>query len=1008
MNKVLLDYLMRLFAILSTSYPSVFIDNIKQFIRLFLINDFPSDVLNKYILIFDDYVAKYNEESKSANKIIFLESEIREIVKQINKEIPKKLRILILIRLILFEKFITKYTTTNKQQGEIAIREIVNMISGFLKIPEVDYFNINSFIFEKPFELSNKQDLLIVGGKKIISTNIPFIEHENLQGQFYFLRIPSVNIILFYYKGSAHFQLNNQVIFSENIYPFLNGSSINGDTIEPIYYNKVLHKYLSDQVQPFQLCVENLHFQFKNSNNGIHDLTFALNAGQMMGIIGKSGVGKSTLLNLLNGTISPQNGSIRINQYQLKENDSKLEGLIGYIPQDDLLVEDLTVFENLFLNSKLCLGNLSTSEITEKVYNLLIELDLFEICNLKVGSPLNKFISGGQRKRLNIALELIREPWILYADEPTSGLSSTDADDIMRLFVEQTIKGRIVVMNIHQPSSENFKLFDQILVLDYEGHPVYFGNPVNSINYFNTKTGSFIRSSDSCNKCGNINHEAIFRILGEKKIDEFGNRIEERKISHKQWHQFFLETVRKKDVSNSEKQTLPKIQFSKPGKLNQFLIFSKRNILSKLANKQYILLAMLVSPILALMLSLLCRSGTDPNSLSETYIFAFNENIPSYLFMSVIVALFVGLIISAEEIYKDRNILKRETFLKLNRNSYLYSKISFLIFLSLIQTLLYVIIGNLVLEIKGMFFIYWLILFSTSCFANAMGLFISSIFNSVVVIYILVPILIVPQLLLSGIVVQYDKLNKYVVSQNYVPPVGDLMASRWAYEALVVSQFRFNAYQKNYFEIEKRESNVKFNLIFVIPELKTALNNIRESDNISNLNKNNIELLKNEIYKLNKNININIKGLNNDNFDKQTWNEINTYLNSLKNKYQIDINKCSLEKDDITHKLLNKYNNNNQAFTDYKNKYHNKNIADIVLNRNNFETFTVYKSKIVRKIEPIYQIPDSKTGRSQFYASSKMIGNLEMNTLIFNFIIIWLMTLFTLIILIVLFKRKIF
>jgi amino acid transporter len=157
--------------------------------------------------------------------------------------------------------------------------------------------------------------------------------------------------------------------------------------------------------------------------------------------------------------------------------------------------------------------------------------------------------------------------------------------------------------------------------------------------------------------------------------------------------------------------------------------------------------------------------------------------------MAVVVALFLGLSISAEEIIKDRKHLKRESFLGLSRNSYLHSKISLLFLISAIQMITFVLIGNFILEIKGMTFHYWLILFTTSCFANMLGLNISSALNSVITIYILIPFILVPELLFSGVIVRYDKLHKSIANPEYVPVIGDIMTSRWAYEALMVHQF---------------------------------------------------------------------------------------------------------------------------------------------------------------------------------------------------------------------------
>jgi len=177
--------------------------------------------------------------------------------------------------------------------------------------------------------------------------------------------------------------------------------------------------------------------------------------------------------------------------------------------------------------------------------------------------------------------------------------------------------------------------------------------------------------------------------------------------------------------------------------------------------------------------------------------------------------------------FRDRKMLKREQFLNLNKTAYLFSKLSLLFFISLIQTVLYVVVGNALLGIDGMFWPYTLVLFTTSCFANTLGLFISSLFNSVVVIYILVPLLIVPQILLSGTIVQYDKLNEKIESEKFVPVIGDMMVSRWAYEALVVTQFKDNKFQKHYFPVEQKISNLKYDLLFVISEAEGALEEIK-------------------------------------------------------------------------------------------------------------------------------------------------------------------------------------
>ena len=215
-----------------------------------------------------------------------------------------------------------------------------------------------------------------------------------------------------------------------------------------------------DKTEEVEFCGRNINFRFPNSDNGMHDLSFTLRNGELLAIMGGSGTGKTTLLSLLNGTLKPQEGSITINGHDISEPEAK--ALIGYVPQDDLLIEELTVYQNLWFTAKLCFEGMNEEQLDKRVMKTLKDLGLDAAKNLKVGSAINKFISGGQRKRLNIALELIREPAVLFLDEPTSGLSSADTEKVINLLKEQTQKGKLIIVNIHQPSSDVYKLFDRL------------------------------------------------------------------------------------------------------------------------------------------------------------------------------------------------------------------------------------------------------------------------------------------------------------------------------------------------------------------------------------------------------------------------------------------------------------------------------------------------------------------------------------------------------------------
>src|SRR5688572_8223068 len=247
--------------------------------------------------------------------------------------------------------------------------------------------------------------------------------------------------------------------------------------------------------------------------------------------MGASGSGKSTLLNVLNGTEKPSSGRVLINGIDIHVQPYKVHGIIGYIPQDDLLIEDLTVYENLYYAARLCFGHYTENDTHKLVEQVLLNLGLTEIRNLKVGSPLQKTISGGQRKRLNIGLELLREPAVLFVDEPTSGLSSRDSENIMDLLKELSLRGKMVFVVIHQPSSDIFKMFDTLIILDSGGFQIYYGNPVEAVNYFRDVINVANKTQGACPECGNINPEQVFSIIETKVVNEYGRLTNTRKIS---------------------------------------------------------------------------------------------------------------------------------------------------------------------------------------------------------------------------------------------------------------------------------------------------------------------------------------------------------------------------------------------------------------------------------------------------------------------------------------------
>jgi len=989
MNESMLNSLMRLFAIMVNINRGGIYLIARNFVETYLLQQFSRSVSEKYLQVFD----QYQKEEAISNRSL----EIKKICDQIVTELNIAQRFMILISLIRFTKFFSEANAAGTGFSG-TISDVVRSISDGLLIAEEEFNNCSAFIKDKFYQVPRKERLLLISDDPdFVDGEVAHLQKDGLSGQILFFRIKRADIYMFQYLGKAKLESNGKYVFPKHVYLFPRGAAIRAEHITPIYYSDILSGYHQDKGTPLvNFCAKDIAYHFRNSSQGIQEFSFLGSSGQLVGILGGSGAGKSTLLKVLNGSLKPHSGGIYVNGRNLRRKSRELEGMIGYIPQDDLLMEELTVEQNLLFNAQLCMNGHSPEQIGVAVNKLLNEMDLLSAKDLKVGSPLNKFISGGQRKRLNIALELIREPQLLFVDEPTSGLSSTDSENVIELLKEQALKGKLVISTIHQPSAVIFKQFDHLIVLDKGGYPVYSGNPIDAITYFKKQAGRVDATESQCHSCGNVNPDEILNVLEARGVDETGAFTAKRKTSPSQWYSLYKEKIEKSQEFNTQKTPIPSNKLLIPGPIRQFLIFFKRNLLSKLADRQFMSIALLVAPLLAVILGFFSKYVSGDESNPHHYVFSQNENLPAYLFMSVIVAMFLGLIIAAEEIHRDRKILERESFLNLSRTAYLFSKISLLFILSGIQMLMFVAIGNLIMEIQGLSFIYWLILFSTASFANMLGLLISDGLKSVVAIYVVVPFLLVPQILLAGVIVKFDKLHYKFASDIVVPISGDLMASRWAYEALVVNQFVNNTYQKPLYETEKLESNITYDLQFLIPAITHEIEEaifLQKKDPTDPALKASLATVGQALQSIRLTKPYpNPEQLNMDGFSEGTAKELITWLENYRSALRKHRDRLTREKD-LLIDSLKKEAGGLEDFIHLKRSHYNEQLAQLVLNRNNLYKLVKKDGRLLRKMDPVYAYPSKRNGRAHFYASVKQWRDTYMPTPYFNLIAIWAMTL---------------
>lgn len=813
MSEEILKALMQLFAIISKQDGGGN-EVHDQFVKDMLNSRVSADRVDLFFAQYEDYK---NQQQTTSSEVTSVKDSVRTlaICKRINKTLDQKQKSIVLIG-------ICEFIYYANSESDLRL-EIVETIGKVFKIDKKEYETIlaftaardlSSILFDEHFLVYSDVDKF---GAEII--NCKLIDKPGLSNTLFFCKVESANLILFRFFGEEAVSVNGLQVASRKVNTLSDGASIKTNT-GSIFYAEVVQNFREKgEIKEVIFEAKIQKHEFKGGKVALRKIDITEQSGTLFGIMGGSGAGKTTLLNVLSGQEKSPFAEVYINGHAIGSDTSRSN--IGYIPQDDLLFEELTVYQNLYYNAKLINPQWQGDEIDQSVNKVLHDLGLLEIKHIKVGSPLNKKISGGQRKRLNIALELIREPSVLFVDEPTSGLSSKDSENVMELLKLLAQSGKIIFVVIHQPSSDIFKLFDKLMILDLGGYPVYYGNPIESVIYFKTVTNQINAEQGECNLCGNVNPESIFDVLEDKVVDEYGKRLDKRKRSPEQWNQLFIENVATSENNSETTTPSPLSKISTSGFIKQIRVFFTRDFLSRFSDKQYLLIAILEAPVLALILSFIIRSSSI---IGEGYVFGQNKNIPAYLFMLVIVALFIGLTISAEEIFKDQKILKREKFLRLSRMGYLTSKISYLSILSAIQALLLCSVGNFVLGIHNGFFSYWLMIFSVFIFGNLTGLILSSSFKSIVTIYIIIPLIIIPQMILGGAMFKYENLNRMIGGGFKVPVISNSMISKWAYEGLMLNQFTENEYETEFFDYNQLLSEYNYRNSILFPLIEDELN----------------------------------------------------------------------------------------------------------------------------------------------------------------------------------------
>jgi len=526
------------------------------------------------------------------------------------------------------------------------------------------------------------------------------------------------------------------------------------------------------------LELENVGCNF-GTRRGLREISCLAAGGQMVAVMGPSGCGKSTLLGTMIGTVPLTAGAIKMNGVDLGGLVKANPRLLGYVPQDNITFATLTVGENLRYGARLRLAEPTKSKIDGCVSNVLEEIDLKDRATVVVGDEDTKTLSGGQRKRVSLGLELLTPKSLLLLDEPTSGLSSGDSERILRILRARADAGALVFVVIHQPSAALFRLFDRLLLLDRGGLTAFYGDPLGARSYLEQ-----VAPVPSASDAEEFDPGSLLAAL-EAPARQVDGRTEERRMFDPDYWKARFDWFRRKHLSpapSPELNRAPSDERLQGWWLRQVRVLFERSIKCKLRDYSGLGALLIASVVLGVIVGRI---------LSSSALLKNNDLFLSFPFLSSIVALFIGMSSSITEVLRERPILRRERLLKVSLTLWLTSKFATLVLTNFVPIALYTIISMLLLQVPEALFTYLLFLWLLSAVGVALGLAISSlpgIKSSGATT--LLPLVLVPQLVLAGAdPFKFGNLQHLILFHSAtgkkVPEVAALMPSRWAYEGLI-------------------------------------------------------------------------------------------------------------------------------------------------------------------------------------------------------------------------------
>jgi len=556
-------------------------------------------------------------------------------------------------------------------------------------------------------------------------------------------------------------------------------------------------------------------------------VSFKALPGDMIALMGPSGAGKTTLLLTLNGYLPPTSGQVRINGDDLYAVYDALRGVIGYVPQDDIVHPELTVFEAVKYSARFRLPNdYSEDEIDARVEQTLKDLGLEAVKNLQIGKPEKKVLSGGQRKRVNIALELVTDPVILFLDEPTSGLAADDTTALINLLHDLTKKtGKTIIMTIHQPAKDEYEKFNLAFIMGYGGIPTYYGptgtssykffsslfeNPQSPYRHLPALQNRSIDNPRDMFDMLNIRERAVHEEM--KRANPETPRNTARLEAARHWRGEFMQNANPvfqqmfsgRRAVGTEPAARGVPHRADVALFTQLMLLMSRYWKVKIRDRAGAAIMFLQAPVIGIMLAFVFAGQKEAvpfwclGALQElgrkvqsaqgstdllNRMLATKDHTAAMFFV-VVSAVWFGTSNSAREIVTERAIYLRERMVNLSIVNYVFSKYIILSLICIFQCTMLLGIVFFTLGFHGgpvAFLLELVVMVAVAMNATALGLLLSTIVASAEAAMALTPIALIPQVVLGGLMVP-------MTTNPMLKPLMYIMPARWGFEGSIAHE----------------------------------------------------------------------------------------------------------------------------------------------------------------------------------------------------------------------------